>query len=170
MHKKYFIIIALLFAPPLAALADYIVTRDTPVWFSDSFYIFTDDVATATAENKRVMIYFGQDGCNACARLHREVFNEPTMQAKLKKHFNTVAINIHGGIDIQWVDGKNYTEKSLAKMLGTTFTPSLVFLDEQGNIALKISGYRSREHINIATNYVIDKREESFSDYLKAVN
>ncbi len=168
-YKKIIIAFALALLSPSWAFNDYMVTRDTPTWFKETFYDFSDDVAEATAVNKRVMVYFGQDGCGACVKLHKEVFNNTKIRPNLIKHFDAIAINIHGDIDITWVDGKSYTEKSLSEELGIEFTPSLVFLDEDGNIALQFGGYLSRKQFREAANYVITKREkkESFSAYRK---
>ena len=36
---------------------------DIPPWFASTFLDFREDVADAAREGKRLLVYFGQDGC-----------------------------------------------------------------------------------------------------------
>ena len=42
---------------------------DIPSWFAETFLDFREDVADAARENKRLLVYFGQDGCPYCKLL-----------------------------------------------------------------------------------------------------
>ena len=42
---------------------------DIPRWFATTFLDFREDVADATREGKRLLVYFGQDGCPYCTKL-----------------------------------------------------------------------------------------------------
>jgi hypothetical protein len=42
---------------------------DIPRWFSNSLLDFKDEIPEAAREGKRVMVYFGQDGCPYCKAL-----------------------------------------------------------------------------------------------------
>jgi len=39
---------------------------DVPSWFKTSFLDFREDIAEAAKSRKRLMVYFGQDGCPYC--------------------------------------------------------------------------------------------------------
>ena len=52
-------------------------STEKPHWFKESFLEFEDDVAEAAAADRRVMLYFHQDGCPYCARLVEENFADP---------------------------------------------------------------------------------------------
>lgn len=164
MLKK--VIIAIVCCLPVWAVwvalaeSDYIVTRDVPEWFAESFYDVPDDVVVAAEQNKRVMLYFGQDGCGACAQLHAAVFNHPDFRDKLVENIHAIAINIHGNVEVQWVDGEALTEKSLATKLKAEITPSLLFLDESGETVLHLFGYKSPKQIDTALDYVIGRHEQ----------
>ncbi len=69
---------------------------ETPSWFKDSFLEFEDDVAEAAEKNKRIMLYFHQQGCPYCARLVEENFTDPAIEAYVKKHFEGIEINMWG--------------------------------------------------------------------------
>ena len=49
---------------------------DIPRWFTDSFLDLREDVREAAREGRRVMLYFGQDGCPYCAELMRSGFTQ----------------------------------------------------------------------------------------------
>ena len=150
---------------------DYIVDRDTPEWFKKSFLDFSEDAAEAAAENKRVMIYFGQDGCPYCKKLHDLNYRQTEIVTKMRNHLDSIALNIYGDLDTVWVDGNEYSEKELAERLSIQFTPTLLFLDEQGREILRLAGYQPPKKFKIALQYVIDKEEqEPFADYLRRMS
>ena len=48
--------------------------HEKPDWFKSSFLDIREDVAEATDANKRVILYFYQDGCPYCAKLLNDNF------------------------------------------------------------------------------------------------
>lgn len=116
-------------------------SQEVPSWFTESLLHLPDDVAEATREGKRVMLYFGQDGCPYCKRLIEVNWREPRIADKMRRRFVSLALNIWGDREVTWTDGRAMTEKQLAAMLKVQFTPTLVFLDERGAVARRINGY-----------------------------
>jgi len=116
-------------------------SQEVPSWFTESLLHLPDDVAEAAREGKRVMLYFGQDGCPYCKRLVEVDWREPRIAAKMRRRFVSLALNIWGDREVTWTDGRAMTEKQLAAMLKVQFTPTLVFLDEKGAVARRINGY-----------------------------
>ncbi len=127
--------LALLFAAH-AALA-----QEPPPWFTESLLDLRADVAEAAAQGKRVMVYFGQDGCPYCKRLMEVNFRDAAIAAKTQQHFVALARNIWGDREVTWSDGVTSSEQQLAARLKVQFTPTLVFLDERGRVALRLNGY-----------------------------
>ena len=149
--------------------SDYQVTRDTPSWFKASFLDFPEDVREAAVADKRLMIYFGQDGCPYCKKLHNANFRQANIVSLLRNRFDSLAINLFGDLEVIWTDGKLHTEKTLSRRLGIQFTPTLLFLDENGREILRLSGYQPPERFLTALRYVSEARETSlpFPDYLR---
>jgi thioredoxin-related protein len=129
------VLLALLFTTHVA------FAQEPPAWFTESLLDLRDDVAEAAAQGKRVMLYFGQDGCPYCKRLMEVNFRDPAIAAKTQQHFVALALNIWGDREVTWTDGATSTEKRLAAQLKVQFTPTLVFLDERGGVALRLNGY-----------------------------
>lgn len=114
---------------------------DIPAWFRETFLDFPDDVREAAKAGKRVMVYFGRDGCPYCRELMRTNFSDKRIADKTRRHFLPIAINIWGDREVRGMDGKRYTEKTFAALLKVQFTPTLVFFDEKGRVALRLNGY-----------------------------
>ena len=114
---------------------------EKPAWFKESFLEFEEDVAEAASEGRRVMLYFHQDGCPYCARLVEENFANPEIRSFIIEHFDGISLNMWGDREIVSVGGRDFTEKTFAAALKVQYTPTLVFLDEQGQVALRLNGY-----------------------------
>jgi thioredoxin-related protein len=125
----------------LVAICLPAASQEVPSWFTESLLHLPDDVAEAAREGKRVMLYFGQDGCPYCKRLIEVNWREPRIADKMRRRFVSLALNIWGDREVTWTDGRAMTEKQLAAMLKVQFTPTLVFLDEKGAVARRINGY-----------------------------
>ena len=143
---------------------------DIPPWFKDSFLDLRADIKEATSAKKRTMLYFGQDGCPYCIQLMQVNFSQKDIVASMQQHIDAIALNIWGDRETIWLDGKARTEKELAAFLRVQFTPTLLFLDESGNVVLRINGYYSPHKFRAALNYVSGKVENQirFPDYLKS--
>jgi len=140
---------------------------EIPKWFSESFLDFRDEVRDAARDGKRVMVYFGQDGCPYCKALMTVDFGEPGIVEKTRRRFVAIALNIWGDRETTWVDGRAMPEKELAKALGVQYTPTLIFLDERGRVALRLNGYHPPASFRIALDYAsLAEPKEPFTDYL----
>jgi len=139
-----------------------------PAWFKESFLDFEEDIAEATAQNKRLVLYFYQSGCPYCNKLVEENFADPVIADKVQTGFDLVAINMWGDREVVEVGGNVFTEKTLAAALNVNFTPTLLFFNEQKKVALRIDGYYPSAKFIHALNYVAEKKENqsSFSEYL----
>jgi thioredoxin-related protein len=95
-------------------------------------------------------------------------FADQAIAGKARRHFDSVAINIWGDREVTWIDGRTYPEKSLAAMLKVQFTPTLLFLDEQGRTVLRVNGYYPPHRFAAALDYVAGRHEtkSSFTEYL----
>jgi thioredoxin-related protein len=142
-------------------------TAEKPGWFKDSFLEFEEDVAEATAADRRVMLYFHQDGCPYCARLVEENFADPELKPYIIEHFDGISLNMWGDREVVSVGGRDFSEKTFAAALKVQYTPTLIFLDESGKVALRLNGYYPPDDFRAALRYVAQKLEAdmSFAQY-----
>lgn len=154
------------FAASVAAPAQH----EPPAWFKESFLDLREDIAEAGKAGRRLMLYFHQDGCPYCTRLLTENFGQKRIADKTRRHFDVLAINIWGDREVTDTAGRTLTEKAFAKSLGVQFTPTLLLLDEQGAVALRLNGYQPPHQFEAALDFVAARREkrEKFTDYLQA--
>ncbi|MBT8434979.1 MAG: thioredoxin fold domain-containing protein [Gammaproteobacteria bacterium] len=143
------------------------IPSEKPDWFKESFLEFEDDVAEAAAAGRRVMLYFHQDGCPYCSKLVEENFADPELKANIIKYFDGISLNMWGDREVVSVGGRDFTEKTFAEALKVQYTPTLVFLDENGKVALRLNGYYPPADFRAALDYVSQKLERklSFSQY-----
>jgi thioredoxin-related protein len=136
---------------------------DIPKWFTDSFLDFREDIVEAKREKRRLMVYFGQDGCPYCAALMKTNFSQPRIVEKTRKSFVAIALNIFGDRETKWLDGSRMTEKELARKLRVQFTPTILFFDETGAIVARLDGYYPPNKFEAVLDYVAEHRERKTS-------
>lgn len=143
-------------------------TTEYPVWFKDSFLDFADDVAEAAEEGRRVMIIFHQDNCPYCNALVERNLSQQQIEKKVRDHFDVIAVNMWGDRDIVTVGGESFTEKDFARALRVQFTPTMLFFDEAGKVALRLNGYLPPERFEAALDYVAGgmESEMTYNEYL----
>jgi len=134
---------------------------DIPPWFVETFLDFRDDVRDAAKDNRRLMVYFGQDGCPYCRQLMVNNFSQRRIVDKTRKNFVAIALNLWGDREVTWVDGRAMTEKELARVLEVQFTPTLLFFDERANVAARLNGYYPPHRFEAVLDYVAGRREQT---------
>ncbi|MBT3014032.1 MAG: thioredoxin fold domain-containing protein [Candidatus Thiodiazotropha sp. (ex Lucina aurantia)] len=145
--------------------------HDKPAWFKNSFLDLQEDLQEAAEEDKRVILYFHQDGCPYCAKLLNENFSIKAIVDKTQQAFQLVAINIWGDREVAGLSGEATTEKAFAASMKVMYTPTMLFLNEQGRRVLRINGYYAPHRFMAALDYVAGREERklSFRDYLARI-
>lgn len=141
---------------------------EIPGWFKNSFLDLPEDVAEAAQGGKRLMLYFGQEGCPYCAALFNTNFSQPHIVEYTQKHFDAIEFNIWGDREVTDLEGNKLPEKEFAVKLKVRFTPTLLFFNEKGEQVLRINGYYPPHQFLAALQYVAEKQEGkmTFREYL----
>jgi len=143
---------------------------EKPDWFVNSFLDIREDVSDAAAAGKRVLLYFYQDGCPYCKKLLDTNLALKDTETRMREHFAVIAINMWGDREVTGFEGEMTTEKAFAKSLRVMFTPTLLFLDEAGNVVLRVNGYFPPHKFNAALDYAAshDGRDPDFRTWYAA--
>jgi thioredoxin-related protein len=143
--------------------------EEKPDWFKNSFLDIREDVEEAAGTGKRVMLYFYQDGCPYCAKLLQDNFSQRSIVEKSRKYLDVIAVNMWGDREVTSLDGQVMTEKEFATTLRVMFTPTILMLNEQGTVILRINGYYHPVKFEAALDYVGQHKETalSFADYYR---
>lgn len=171
-------LIALLLAThnSIATENDPIVFLDQPLkeriahpdWFTISFLDLPDDLAQANKKNRGLIIFYSQGFCPYCRAFIKNNWEKKDIVAYTRRHFDVIGIDVLGSQELTGFDNKKYTEREYAIIQKTNFTPSLVFYDTKGKLALRLNGYRPPYQFRAALEYVSDghHRKENFKQYL----
>jgi thioredoxin-related protein len=141
---------------------------EIPGWFKHSFLDMPEDVAEASKDGKRLLLYFGQDGCPYCAALFNTNFSQKHIADYTRQHFDAIELNIWGNREVTDFAGHKLPEKEFAAQLQVRFTPTILLINEKGETALRINGYYPPHQFLAALRYVAEKQEgkRTFREYL----
>ena len=141
-----------------------------PSWFKESLLALDDDLQEALQNDKKgIVVYFGQKRCAYCKKLMDINFHQDDIVEYTREHFDVVAIDVWSPEEVSLPDGSTLTERDYAVALETNFTPSLVFYDDDGRVALRLRGYYPPYQHRAAIEYVADGhyKRETFAAYLE---
>ena len=171
MKRWWLIVLLLLLAmADASAQAPAYSASDIPHWFANTFLDFREDVADAARDGKRLVAYFGQEGCPYCGKLMADNFSQRDIVDTMQRSFVAVALDLWGDRETTWLDGTVRSEKALARTLGIQFTPTLLFFDERGNVVARLNGYVPPARMRLVLAYVAAHGEahQTLGDYLAA--
>lgn len=146
--------------------------EEKPAWFKASFLDIREDLAEAKDAGRRLMLYFYQDGCPYCKILLQDNFARKDIAETTQKYFDTVAINMWGDREVIDFNGRDTTEKAFARDMKVMFTPTLLMLDEQGQVAARLNGYYSPQRFAAVLEHIGNRREKQrpLAEVLSAVS
>lgn len=160
MRILFWLLLALAISAPARGQEGHPHAESLPAWFSETFLDLREDAAEAARAKKRLLVYFGQDGCPYCRELLQTNFSQKRIEDKTRRHFTAIAINIWGDREVTAANGKAMTEKEFAKSLGVQFTPTVLFLDERGETVARLNGYYPPHRFEAVLDYVAGRMEK----------
>ena len=141
--------------------------HDQPDWFKQSFLDIREDIKEASQAGRRVVLYFYQDGCPYCKKLLEINFSQREIVDEIRRSLDLIAINMWGDREVVDFNGESSSEKQFAAQLKVMFTPTLLFLDELGQVVMRLNGYYPPHKFATVVDYVAQRKEKelSFRDY-----
>jgi len=170
-------------AGPAAAAKGYEPIRKgghySQPWFLDSFLELKDDLDGARERGKRFAVTWELEGCPYCREMHFVNFSIPEITDYIKANFDIVQLDIKGARQVTDFDGKVMPEKSLAKLYGVRYTPTIQFFAETAHgfsapggrkeiEVARMPGYLRPFHFLAMFKFVRDKAYET-TDYRRYV-
>jgi len=117
-----------------------------PQWKS-----FSDGLATAKSQNKKIMVDVYTDWCGWCKKLDAEVYSEDKVKDYLDRHFISVKLNAES-MKKHHFNGGEYSEAEIAQMFGVTAYPTIIFMNPDGKGITMLPGFVPAEtFINVLT-------------------
>ncbi len=105
-------------------------------WFVESFLDLRDDVKEAADAGKHFAVLWEQKGCPYCEKMHKVNFSRPEIRDYIKANFNILQLNIWGARKVTDFDGREMSERKLARRWRVHGTPTINFF--HGDLAYVI--------------------------------
>ncbi len=132
-----------------------------------------DKLASAAKEDKPIILLFEQADCSNCQQLDNKVLKlEQTNE--LLSAFNVIRLNMWGKQIVSGVSGEQMTERELAKSLGVSYAPTLIFYASDGEKKTEVirsESWFKRFHTQSMMDYVASdawQQESNFQRYISA--
>lgn len=138
-----------------------------PEWFKDSFLDLKEDAQEAADEGKHTLLFLSLNGCPYCTRMLNETFVEN--RALIEKDFDSIGLNIKGDRMVVPDGGDEISEKQYARKMRVRFTPTIIFLGEDGEPVFRTNGYWDPAQFRNALAFVSSKSYQTtdISSYMK---
>ena len=138
-----------------------------PEWFKQSFLDLNEDVEEASSEDRHLVLYFYQDGCPYCKMFIENDLGQYDIAEYAQRHFDFVAINIFGALEVTDVDGEVLPEGKFAMKTRVMFTPTLLVFGEDGSVVFRMNGYYPPPRFRAVMRFIAERRytDERFVEY-----
>lgn len=157
-------------AAAVATEGRFLGARETlyPGWFKESFLDIREDVEEANREGRRVALFFHQNGCPYCNLMVERNLSQREIEEQMRTQLDVIGVNMWGDRAVTDLAGLEQTEKSFAAALRVQFTPTLLFLNETGQVILRLNGYIPPARFKLALDYVGGHLEQqlTYRDYV----
>ena len=157
-------------APLLAALAIFMVASGASADASDTRnpdeYFFTqtfgdlrEEAATARDQGKQgILLFFEADACSYCQHMRHKVFSDPAVQDWFRERYLSIAVDIHGDVELTDFDGITLPSKVFSDHRKVFLTPVISFVDLDGNEIYRHLGMvRTPEDMLLLGRYIEGK-------------
>jgi thioredoxin-related protein len=141
---------------PRLALLLVVLTPAVPAAPPDgyAFLPFDEALRRAAAEDRRVFLYVGREGCPTCDQTNRESLADPTLRELLQREYLVSYVDAEGGGRLTLPTGERVTEMDLNALLGVIGTPTFFFLEPDGSAILKRPGFQSVADFRLYDRFV----------------
>lgn len=143
-----------------------------PEWFKQSFLDIPEDVEEAKDSGKHVMIFLSLKFCPYCTKMLKENFAKGAkLQPYIQKNFDVIGLEIKGDREITLGKDTTMTEHQFAQKLQIMYTPTILFLDDNVSVVVRVDGYRSPENFKYILDYVKNNeyKKMSLTKYIEKV-
>jgi len=138
-------------------------------FFDTSLGDYAAELKTAQQQGKQgILLVLEAEGCPFCKRMREQIMSRPEVQQYFHRHFNVFSVDINGSVVVTGIDGREQTEKALARNLKFKGTPSFYFFAVDGREMARYSGAtRDAETFMALGRYVAEGhwRTDSFERF-----
>ncbi|HEC14723.1 MAG TPA: thioredoxin [Rhodospirillales bacterium] len=100
-------------------------------WFAEGFLDLGEELKQAEADGKQFVIFWEQEGCPYCKKMHEINLRIPEIVSYITKNYRVLQLDLRGSRQVTDVDGDVIGEKKLAGKYGVRYTPTLQFFPKR---------------------------------------
>ena len=153
------IILMLLLLTGLSAFATEQDVRDPrEFFFTQSFGDLPEELQSAREKGKQgMLLFFEAEGCPYCLGMLKRVFSRKEVQDWYQERFLSIAIDIHGDVEIKDFDGITLPSKVFSEQRKVYMTPVISFIDLNGiEIYRHLGMVKTPEEFLVMGEYIAD--------------
>ncbi|MCG6870125.1 MAG: thioredoxin fold domain-containing protein [Gammaproteobacteria bacterium] len=150
---------------------DVFVDVTFPEWFKTSFLDLREDLADAIDAGKQgIALFISASRCSYCKAFMDRSLEDPEIRSRLTAGFDVIGLDIFDDSELTTVEGEQVRMKEFVTLNRASFTPTLIFLGEEGRVLLRIVGYYPPERFRRVLDYLETRAylNQHFRDYLAA--
>ncbi len=103
-------------------------------FFTQTFGDLREELQAARDGDKvGMLLFFEADSCPYCQHMVRKVFSERKVQDWFGNRFVSIAVDIHGDVELTDFDGITLPSKVFSDHRRVSLTPLIAFVDLEGN-------------------------------------
>ena len=132
--KKIFTILLLpLVVAQLAVASESDSRNPREYFFTHSFGDLPEEMQLAGDEGKQgMLLFFESEGCPYCLHMLNNVFNQRAVQDWYQDRFVSIAVDIHGDVELKDFDGITLPSKIFSEQRRIFVTPIMSFINLEG--------------------------------------
>jgi thioredoxin-related protein len=146
-------------------------TRDPRAYFFiQTFGDLPEELQAAKQDGKQgMLLFFESESCSYCAFMLRRVFNQRDVQDWYRERFVSVAVDIHGDVEMTDFDGVTLPSKVFSDHRKVFLTPTVAFLNLRGEEIFRHTGLiRTPAEFLLLGNYIAEGRYDDIDFRLYA--
>ena len=127
-------------------------------FFIQTFGDLPEEMRAAQESGKLgMLLFFESEGCPYCAHMLREVFSRRDVQDWYREHFVSIAVDIHGDVELTDFDGITLPSKVFSDHRRVFVTPAIAFINLRGEEIFRHTGtIRDPETFLLLGRYIAD--------------
>ncbi len=94
----------------------------------------------AQSDGKKILINVYTDWCEYCKKMDATVYKDSLIRASIAEYYHSVRLNADSDETVLF-NGIEISQYELARQMGIRSYPTILFLDNKGDLILQINGF-----------------------------
>ena len=117
-------------------------------------------------DGKPIFVFVEAEWCGTCKQMMNTVFPEAEISSLLTENYHPVLIDLDSQKKVLF-NGDETTERNFARTMQVQQTPTMIFIDNNGEVMGRQPGFMNRDELRTLLHYVVSDQfgEIPFSEF-----